>query len=40
MNDYDKAISAYQKAVVLADEKVDLLTRARFSLLSNVFVNQ
>ena len=40
MNDYDKAISAYKKAVVLADEKVDLLTRARFSLLSNVFVHQ
>ena len=40
LNDYDKAISAYQKAVVLADEGVDLLTRTRFSLLSNVFVNQ
>jgi tetratricopeptide (TPR) repeat protein len=40
LNDYDKAINAYQKAVVLADEGVDLLTRTRFSLLSNVFVNQ
>lgn len=35
MKNYDSAIQAYQKAVVLADEKVDLLTRARFSLLSN-----
>ena len=40
LNDYDKAIDAYQKAVVLADEGVDLMTRTRFSLLSNVFVNQ
>lgn len=40
LNDYDKAISAYQKAVVLADEGVDLVARARFSLLSNVFVHQ
>jgi tetratricopeptide (TPR) repeat protein len=40
MNDYNKAINAYQKAVVLADEGVDLLTRTRFSLLSNVYVNQ
>jgi tetratricopeptide (TPR) repeat protein len=39
LNDYDSAISAYQKAVVLADEGVDLLTRARFSLLSNCYVN-
>jgi tetratricopeptide (TPR) repeat protein len=40
LNNYDKAINAYQKAVVLADEGVDLITRTRFSLLSNVFVNQ
>jgi superkiller protein 3 len=40
LNDYDKAINAYRKAVVLADEGVDLLTRTRFSLLSNIFVNQ
>jgi tetratricopeptide (TPR) repeat protein len=40
LNDYDRAINAYQKAVVLADEGVDLLTRTRFSLLSNCFVNQ
>jgi len=40
LNDYDSAISAYKKAVVLADEGVDLLTRTRFSLLSNVFGNQ
>jgi tetratricopeptide (TPR) repeat protein len=40
LNDYNQAINAYQKAVVLADEGVDLLTRTRFSLLSNVYVNQ
>jgi tetratricopeptide (TPR) repeat protein len=40
LNDYDNAIRAYQKAVVLADEGVDLLTRTRFSLLSNLTVNQ
>ena len=40
LNDYDNAIKAYQKAVVLADEGVDLLTRTRFSLLSNLTVNQ
>ncbi len=40
LNDYNKAVNAYQKAVVLADEGVDLLTRTRFSLLSNVYVNQ
>lgn len=40
LNDYDNAIKAYQKAVVLADEGVDLLTRTRFSLLSNCYVNQ
>ena len=40
LNDYNNAINAYQKAVVLADDGVDLLTRTRFSLLSNVYVNQ
>lgn len=40
LNDYDNAIKAYQKAVVLADEGVDLLTRTRFSLLSNLSVDQ
>lgn len=40
LNDYTKAIEAYQKAVVLADEGVSLVTRARFSLLSNVTVEQ
>ncbi len=39
LNDYDNAIKSYQKAVVLADEGVDLLTRTRFSLLSNCYVN-
>ena len=40
LNDYNKAIHAYQKALALADEGQDLLTRTRFSLLSNVYVNQ
>ncbi len=40
LNDYNKAIEAYQKAVVLADEGVSLVTRARFSLLSNVCTDQ
>ena len=40
LNDYESAIRAYQKAVVLADEGVDLLTRTRFSLLSNCTVNE
>ncbi len=39
LNDYDNAIKAYQKAVTLADEGVDLVTRTRFSLLSNVTVD-
>ncbi len=39
LNNYDGAISAYQKAMILADEGVSLLTRARFSLLSNCYVN-
>jgi tetratricopeptide (TPR) repeat protein len=39
LNDYDKAINAYQQAVILADEGVSLLTRTRFSLLSNCDVN-
>lgn len=36
LNNYDDAIKAYQKAVMLADEGVTLATRTRFSLLSNV----
>jgi tetratricopeptide (TPR) repeat protein len=40
LNDYNSAIEAYQKAVVLADEGVSLVTRARFSLLSNCSVEQ
>jgi len=39
LNDYDNAIKAYQEAVVLADEGVNLLTRTRFSLLSNCSVH-
>lgn len=39
MNDYDNAIKAYQKAVTLNDEGVSLLTRTRFSLLSNCYVD-
>jgi superkiller protein 3 len=40
LNDYDNAIRAYREAVALADEGVDLLTRTRFSLLSNCDVSQ
>jgi len=40
MNDYDNAVKAYQKAVILADEGVNLLTRTRFSLLSNCNIDQ
>jgi superkiller protein 3 len=40
LNDYDNAIKAYQEAVLLADEGVSLLTRTRFSLLSNMDVDQ
>ena len=39
INDYDNAVKAYQRAVVLADEGVNLLTRTRFSLLSNCNVD-
>ena len=39
INDYDNAVKAYQKAVMLADDGVNLLTRARFSLLSNCDVD-
>ncbi|HET7145080.1 MAG TPA: tetratricopeptide repeat protein, partial [Anaerolineales bacterium] len=39
LNNYDGAIDAYQKAMILADEGVSLLTRARFSLLSNCYGN-
>ncbi|HEX2697237.1 MAG TPA: tetratricopeptide repeat protein, partial [Anaerolineales bacterium] len=40
LNNYDEAIKSYQKAVTLADEGVTLLTRTRFSLLSNVHAEQ
>ncbi len=40
LNDYDNAIKSYQNAVVLADEGVSLLTRTRFSLLSNCYADQ
>jgi tetratricopeptide (TPR) repeat protein len=39
LNNHDSAIKAYQKAMILADEGVSLLTRARFSLLSNCYGN-
>lgn len=39
LNDYDSAIRSYQHAVTLADEGVSLLTRARFSLLSNCYTD-
>jgi tetratricopeptide (TPR) repeat protein len=37
LNDYDSAVVAYQNAVNLNNEQMTLLTRARFSLLSNCF---
>jgi tetratricopeptide (TPR) repeat protein len=40
LNDYDRALASYQKAVALGDPGAGLLTRARFSLLSNCHVNE
>ena len=40
LNDYESAIRYFQQAVALRDEGMDLLTRTRFSLLSNVYPNQ
>ncbi|MGE5250367.1 MAG: tetratricopeptide repeat protein [Bacteroidota bacterium] len=37
LNDYDHAIKAFQEAVALNDDGMDLITRARFSLLSNCY---
>jgi tetratricopeptide (TPR) repeat protein len=39
LNNYDNAISAYQTAIKLTNEPVNLLTRARFSLLGNCRVD-
>ena len=39
LNDYDKAIAAYQNAIKLNHEQDTLLTRARFSLLGNCYVD-
>lgn len=39
MNDEGKARKAYQTALILAKEKVNLLTRTRFSLLGNCYTN-
>ncbi|MCE9644561.1 MAG: tetratricopeptide repeat protein [Chloroflexi bacterium] len=39
LNNHDAAVKAYQQAMILADEGVSLLTRARFSLLSNCYGN-
>jgi superkiller protein 3 len=36
LNDYESAMKAYQQAVVLAGEGQTVLSRARFSLLSNL----
>ncbi|HEY2982491.1 MAG TPA: tetratricopeptide repeat protein [Anaerolineales bacterium] len=40
LNDYDNAMRAYQQAVKLSDDGRTLLNRTRFSLLSNVQVDQ
>lgn len=37
LNDQENAAKAYQTAVILSDEKTNLLTRARFSLLGNCY---
>ncbi len=37
LNDYDNAIHAFQEAVALNDDGMDLVTRTRFSLLSNCY---
>lgn len=39
LNDESSAMKAYQTAVILSDEKTDLLTRTRFSLLSNCYTS-
>jgi tetratricopeptide (TPR) repeat protein len=39
LNDYDNAIAAYQNAVKLKHDQTTLLTRARFSLLGNCYVD-
>jgi tetratricopeptide (TPR) repeat protein len=39
MNDEDNARKAYQSAAVLSKEKIKLLTRTRFSLLSNCYTH-
>jgi tetratricopeptide (TPR) repeat protein len=39
LNDYDNAIAAYQHAVTLNNAHATLLTRARFSLLGNCYVD-
>ena len=39
VNDYENAIAAYQSAVKLNNENKALLTRARFSLLGNCYVD-
>lgn len=37
LNDYDNAIRAFQEAVALNDDGMDLVSRTRFSLLSNCY---
>ncbi len=39
LNDQDNALKAYQTAVILSNEKANLLTRARFTLLGNCFAS-
>lgn len=39
LNDYDNAIAAYQNAISLNNEQTTLLTRTRFSLLGNCYVD-
>ena len=39
LNDYDNAIKSFREAIAVSDESVNLVTRARFSLLSNCGVS-
>jgi len=39
LNDYDNAVTAYQNAVKLTNEQTTVVSRARFSLLGNCYVD-
>mgnify|MGYP001608907529 CR=1 FL=1 len=39
LNDYDNAINSFRDAIALGDEGANLVTRVRFSLLSNCYTD-